>query len=107
VRRELGFYIPEDSILHIHPREDVKSSFIFFHFIYWAGVETNLLLPQPFIVLVYQPWMIDDDVCGTIDGMNDWQGKPTPSPLCAIYFPHDLARARTRVTAKGSRRLTD
>jgi hypothetical protein len=26
--------------------------------------------------LMYQHWMVDGDDCGTISGMNDWQGKP-------------------------------
>jgi hypothetical protein len=31
---------------------------------------------RPFIDLLYQPWMINDDDCGAISGMNEWQGKP-------------------------------
>jgi hypothetical protein len=38
-----------------------------------AGVERSPLLLEPFIGLLYQPWMIDDDDCGAIGGMNDWK----------------------------------
>jgi hypothetical protein len=40
-----------------------------------AGVEPNPLLLQPFIGLLHQPWMTDDDYCGVIIGINEWQGK--------------------------------
>jgi hypothetical protein len=39
------------------------SVFIIFLFLYGAGVE-------PFIGLLYQPWMVDGDDCGAISGMN-------------------------------------
>jgi hypothetical protein len=42
----------------------------------WVGVEPNPLLLWPFNGPLYQPWMIDGDDCGTISGMNHWQGKP-------------------------------
>jgi hypothetical protein len=32
--------------------------------------------------------------------------KPTPVPLCPPQIPHDVTRARTRVAAVESRRLT-
>jgi hypothetical protein len=38
-------------------------------------VEPSLLLPLPFIGLMYQPWMIDGDDCGAIRGMKEWEGK--------------------------------
>jgi hypothetical protein len=45
--------------------------------IFWAEVEPSPLLLQPFVALLYQPWMIDGgDDCGTISYMNEWQGKP-------------------------------
>jgi hypothetical protein len=45
--------------------------------------------------LLYQPHMIDDDVCGTIGGMKIGRGnrstrrKPTPAPLCPPQIPYD------------------
>jgi hypothetical protein len=47
-----------------------------FSFVYGAGVEPSPPLLRPFISLLYQPWMIDGDDCGTISGMNVSQGKP-------------------------------
>jgi hypothetical protein len=41
----------------------------------WAGVEPGPLILQPFIGLLYQPWMIHAEKCGAISGMNEWQGK--------------------------------
>jgi hypothetical protein len=41
-------------------------------FICAAGMEQDLLLLQPFIGLLYQPWMIDDDDdCGANSGINE------------------------------------
>jgi hypothetical protein len=45
-------------------------------FLYVAVVEPSPLLLRPFIGLLYLPWMIDGDECGTISGMNVWQRKP-------------------------------
>jgi hypothetical protein len=65
-------------------------------------VEPSPLLLLPFIGLLYQPWMIDDDDCGAIIGMNDWQGKKEyPEEMCpqCRSLPQstcDLSRARTR-----------
>jgi hypothetical protein len=81
---------------------------IYFLFIYGARVEPSPLLLQPFIGLLCQPWMIDDDDCGAIGTMNEWQGnqrKPAPVPLCPPQIPYHLTRAGTRATAVGSRRL--
>jgi hypothetical protein len=39
-------------------------------------MEPSPLLLLPFIGLFYHPWIIDDDDCGAISGMNEWQGKP-------------------------------
>jgi hypothetical protein len=61
--------IPEDTILHSHRCENLKS---------WAGVEPGPLLLWPFIGLLLQSWMIDHE-CGAISGTSDWQGKPTYS----------------------------
>jgi hypothetical protein len=76
-------------------------------------VEPSPLLLGPFTGLLYQPWMIDDDDCGAISGMNEWQGKPKyseetcPSAALSTTDPtHDLTRARTRAAVVGNRRLT-
>jgi hypothetical protein len=44
--------------------------YIFF-IIYGAGIEPNSLLLPPFIGLLYQPWTVDGDDCGTITEMNE------------------------------------
>jgi hypothetical protein len=41
-----------------------------------TGVEPSPLLLRLFTGLLYQPWMIDVDDCGTISETNEWQGKP-------------------------------
>jgi hypothetical protein len=46
---------------------------IFCLFIYGAGMDTSAQLLRPFIGV---SWMIDVDECRTINGMNEWQGKP-------------------------------
>jgi hypothetical protein len=48
---------------------------LFILFICWAVVEPSPLLPWSFIGLLYQPRVIDCDVCGTISGVNEWEGK--------------------------------
>jgi hypothetical protein len=50
-------------------------SVLFVYFIYWAVVEPSPHPLQPFIGILYQPWMIEDDDCGAISGMEEWQGK--------------------------------
>jgi hypothetical protein len=48
---------------------------------------------MPFMDLLYQLWMTDDDECGAFGGMNDWQGKPKyseetcPSATLSITDP--------------------
>jgi hypothetical protein len=37
-------------------------------------LEPSPLLLRSFIVLLFQPWMIDDDDWGAISGMIEWQG---------------------------------
>jgi hypothetical protein len=39
-------------------------------------------------------------------GNRSTRGKPAPAPLCQPQIPLDQTRARTRVAAMGSRRLT-
>jgi hypothetical protein len=51
---------PEDTILHSHRRENLKSYIIL----------------RLFVGLLYQPWMIDSDDCEAISGVNKWQRKP-------------------------------
>jgi hypothetical protein len=80
---------------------------IFLYLPMGAVVEPSPLFLRPFIALLYQPWMIDSDDCGAIDGMNGWQGKPKfPVPLCPPQIPHNMTSARTRAAAMGSRRDT-
>jgi hypothetical protein len=92
------------------------------------------LARRPLTGLLYQPLMIDDDVCirvghkagpctatfndidddecGAVGGMRIDRGngstrrKPTTVTLCPPQIPHDLTWARTRADAVGSRRLT-
>jgi hypothetical protein len=75
--RETGRNIPEDTILHSHRRENLKSynnRFISLSLV--AGVVPTPLLLRPVIGLLYQPRMTDNDDSGGIAGMNDWQKKP-------------------------------
>jgi hypothetical protein len=89
-----------------------KFLLIYYLLTYLAAVEPRTLLLWPFIGLLYPPWIIHDDDCRTISGMNNWQGKPkyseksAPLPLWPAQIPHDLIWARTRAAAVGSRRLT-
>jgi hypothetical protein len=50
--------------------------FLFFLFIYGAGMEPSPLFLRLFIGLLYQPWMIDGGGRGAVSGINEWQGKP-------------------------------
>jgi hypothetical protein len=80
-------------------------------FICGAGVERRPLLLLLLIGLLYQPWMIDDDI-SAISGMNEWQRKPKysektcPVPLCPLQIPYNSTRARNRTANGGSQRLT-
>jgi hypothetical protein len=47
-----------------------------FKYIYWAEMEPSQLLLRQFIVLLYQPRMLDGDTCAASSGMNDTQEKP-------------------------------
>jgi hypothetical protein len=47
----------------------------FFIFICGAVADPSPLLQQPFIGLLYQPWIIDGDDCGAISVMNEWHGS--------------------------------
>jgi hypothetical protein len=73
-----------------------EDNFFFNLFIYGSGVESNPLLLQSFIGLLYQPCMIDDDDCGAISAMNEQQEnqstlrKPTLVSLCPPQIPYDL-----------------
>jgi hypothetical protein len=46
-------------------------------------------------LLLYRPWMMDDDMRGPVDGMKIGRGtcrarrKPAPLPLCQHQIPHD------------------
>jgi hypothetical protein len=83
----------------------------FYCFIFPMRWDCVHLVLQPLFGLLYQPQIIDDD-CGAISGMRigrenrTTRRKTAPVPLCPPQIPHDLTRARTRVVAVGSRRLT-
>jgi hypothetical protein len=49
-----------------------------FIYLFRTGLEPNPLFLRSFIGLLHQPRLIDDDDddCGAISGMNEWQGKP-------------------------------
>jgi hypothetical protein len=53
-----------------------------------------------------------DNECGAVDGMRIGRGNRStrrtlaPVPLCPPQIPHDLAWARTRAAAVGSRPLS-
>jgi hypothetical protein len=53
--------VPEDTILHSHRRENLKSY-----------ISPRLL--RPIYDLLYQPWMTDGDDCGAVSGMSELQG---------------------------------
>jgi hypothetical protein len=50
VKYELGFYIPEDDILHSHRRENLKSCYRSVMFMlsvcncFWRGLEVNVIV---------------------------------------------------------------
>jgi hypothetical protein len=77
-----------------------------------SGVRLSPLGTAATTGLLYQPQMIDDDDCGAIGAMKIGRGsrstrrKPAPAPLCPPQIPHDQTRARTRVAAVESHRLT-
>jgi hypothetical protein len=47
---------------------------IYYYYCWWGG--TNSLGTAATSDLLYKPQMIDEDDCGAIGGMKDWQGKP-------------------------------
>jgi hypothetical protein len=66
-------------------------SLFYFLSICGAKVEPSPLLQQPLIGLLYQPWIIDGDGCGAINGMNEWQGKlkysrVNLSQCCSVHY---------------------
>jgi hypothetical protein len=81
-------------------------------YIILSGVRLSPLGTAAKTGLLYQPQMIDDGDCGTIDGIKIGRGnrstprKPTPAPLCPPQIPQDQNRSRTRTAALGSQRLT-
>jgi hypothetical protein len=57
-------------------QEQTYKILFYFLFICKAGVESSPLLLLSLISLIFQPWAIDGDECGAINGINEWQGKP-------------------------------
>jgi hypothetical protein len=90
----------------IRPRiiETLLTSDLYFCFIL-SGVRPSPLGTAAKNGLLYQPEMIDDDDCGTIDGLKIGRGKGSTRricatmPLCPQQIPHDLKQAQTRVAA--------
>jgi hypothetical protein len=77
-----------------------------FLFFYIVGVEPDPLLLQPFISLLYQPWMIDGDDCGAIGGMNgkrNWstRRRHATMPLWPSQIPYELTWVRTQPRHSG------
>jgi hypothetical protein len=89
-----------------------RSNIMHYFDFFLMGWDWVHLVQRPLFGQLYQPRTIDDYDCGAIDGMRICRGnrstriKPAPVPLCPPQIPHDLTRARTRVAAVGSRRLT-
>jgi hypothetical protein len=85
--------------------------FFFFFFFLGVGWDWVHLARRPLIGLLYEHQMIDYE-CGALGGMRIGRGnrstrrKPAPVPLFPPQILHDLAWARTRAAAVGSRRLT-
>jgi hypothetical protein len=77
-----------------------------------GGVRLSPIDTAAIIGLFYQLQMIDDGDCGAIGGMKigrvnrSTRRNPAPVPLCPPQIPGDLAGARNRAAAVGSRRLT-
>jgi hypothetical protein len=78
--RGLELYCDESNLEELY-------KYLFCSFIFGAGVDYLLLL-RSFIGLLYQPRMIDDDDCGAVSEINQWQGKPKYSeetcPIAAL-----------------------
>jgi hypothetical protein len=76
-------------------------------FIYWAGVEPSPLLLRSLIGLLYEPWIIGDDDCGAISGINTRQWKPKYSkktcPSATLFTAKYLTQAQTRPTVVRNR----
>jgi hypothetical protein len=84
----------------------------FFPLFFLMGWDCVHLVLRPLFDLLYQPQMTEDN-CRANGGMRNGREnrstsrKPvTEEPLCPPPIPHDVAWARTRATAVGSRRLT-
>jgi hypothetical protein len=82
----------------------------FIFFIILSAVRLSPLGTAAKTGLLNQPRMIDE--YGAFGGMRIGRGnrstrrKPARAPLCPPQIPHDQTRARTRVAAVGSQRLT-
>jgi hypothetical protein len=78
-----------------------------------GGGEPSPLVLRPFIGLLYQLWITDDDYdCGATGRMNDLEGnrstwrKPAPVPLWPLHIPHNLPRSQTSAAVVGNWWLT-
>jgi hypothetical protein len=77
-------------------------------FIRGDGVEPSPLLLRPVIGPLYQLWMIDDDDCGAISGMNEWQVLCENLPQCRSvhHWPHMTSLGLETGLPVGSQRIT-
>jgi hypothetical protein len=66
----------------------------------WGETEVHLVR-RPVFGTLYQPWMMDVDECGEVDGMigrgnRSTPRKPAQVPLCPSQITHDMTWDRTR-----------
>jgi hypothetical protein len=81
---------------------------MFFLFYLWGYCGTKSTITAVIYWPIVPGLKKDDDNCGAISGMNEWQGiaKYRREPLPIIYMSYDLIRARTRAAVMRSQRLT-
>jgi hypothetical protein len=76
----------------------------------WGVVRPSPLGTSAQFVLLYQPWMMEDDEYGAVGviigrEIQSTQIKPAPVALCPPQIPHGLTRAQTWVTMVGSQAI--
>jgi hypothetical protein len=74
---------PEDTIIHSHRRENLKSyTASYFVGLWWDWAH---LVRGPLVAILYQPRIKDDDDCGAVGGMT---GKGIRGNLLRCLFIH-------------------
>jgi hypothetical protein len=91
-------------------RNFVRFTFIFLICIVWGGVQSGFTRHVGhFWLIVFAPGDCEDGEYGRMkvgrENLNT-RRKPAPAPLCPPQIPLDQTRARTRVAALESQRLT-